>query len=98
MNNQDQWFEPGDKVMRVAHASNSAMQRTNLHETDAPYGQVFNVEECSHHKGYSWVALTGINLWLLANNFRKVEEIRLCVEAVKKTKTKKSTPALLLTP
>lgn len=78
----DQWFEPGDKVMRVASAP------IIMPETD--FGIVLCVDRCEYisSRSYSRVFFVGIpsptGYGHLANNFRKVEEIQLCVRAAKK--------------
>lgn len=93
MKNDDQWFEPGDKVMRVAHgAPNTIPFKPNL----APYGAVFCVESCFHNPKYNRNSVTFIGVvntrqakGFVAANFRKVEEIQLCVRAAEAMKTPK---------
>lgn len=87
MNNNDQWFEPGDKVMRVAHDPYKNCPRIQRRGTDlAPYGKVFCVSDfCASDLGNT-VKFVGIansigSIGFAARNFRKVEEIQLCVRA-----------------
>lgn len=91
----DQFFEPGDKVMRVAYASEfhnffgSPPGGTNP-ATD--YGNVLCVESCWPHPILgNRVSFVGIktntpNAWRAAC-FRKVDEIRLCQRALQQRET-----------
>lgn len=91
MRNSDQWFQPGDKVMRVG----SECRRD--HAIPAPpsgwpeWGQVYCVEDFWEGPQFNvvmlvgfggWVVINGMNVGWRAVNFRKVEEIKLCVAAV----------------
>ena len=91
----DQWFEPGDKVMRVAYdvppleqvAIYPAIPSLDL----IPYGKVFCVESCYQTRVGPRMRFVGVleppeSIGIYTNNFRKVEEIRLCVEAAKRVK------------
>ncbi len=87
MDTNDQWFEPGDKVMRVALASLLGLPVTDLgpqRETD--FGRVLCVERCWRVAGQNWVTFVGVpngpNEAWYACCFRKVSEIKLCVSAV----------------
>lgn len=88
MRNDDQWFEPGDKVMRVAPSD------CPLTQEDTPMGTVFCVQHVAiDHNQEAVMKLVGIKLrktgWVCTERFRKVEEIQLCVraaEAMKKPK------------
>lgn len=93
MKNDDQWFEPGDKVMRVAD---------QYADTDAlgggpPFNVVLCVARFSEDPEGNLVECVGYPIleddetewWDSASDFRKVEEIQLCVraaEAMKKPK------------
>lgn len=85
MNTNDQWFEPGDKVMRVR---DSSAPEGNPH---TPFGKVFCVEKCWALHGHNVMTLVGIDpspyKRYSTEKFRKVEEIRLCVDALKHSKT-----------
>ena len=84
MNNNDQWFEPGQKVMRVA-VDRPIPSMKNWDER-VGFGEVFCVSIFLEDKGFNWIELVGFDDIYLASNFRKVEEIKLCVEALKKAK------------
>ncbi len=83
MKTDDQWFEPGDKVMRV---DNSNLPTTHFGDgsTDAPFGKVFCVEHCQERLHFNSVTLIGVCGCFLAKNFRRVSEIQLCVRASKR--------------
>jgi hypothetical protein len=91
----DQWFEPGDKVTRVSRAIDLGMTpppsipRIN----GTGYGRILCVERCSTSTYGNLVRFVGITHYAkggcLARCFRKVEEIRLCVEALEKAKQAK---------
>lgn len=99
MRNDDQWFEPGDKVVRVTHKNQAKIPfNPNL----APYGKVFCVESCFYNAGLKRnnITLIGVaNTWpakgFVAANFRKVEEIQLCVRAAETMKTPKKQEELV---
>lgn len=84
----DQWFQPGDKVMRVC-CFDDVTGRQSCHplvpETD--FGKTLCVESvCKGPRGnrvffVGIQSLSGIG-WLAAC-FRKVEEIKLCAAALK---------------
>lgn len=88
----DQWFNPGDKVMRVAYSPQlGAIPGLRIlplvPETD--FGNVLCVEICWEDRGVNRVKFVGIELdsdhgWRAAC-FRRVSEIRLCVEATKRS-------------
>lgn len=98
MKNDDQWFKPGDKVVKVSDSS--AMEIDVPGTPDAIYGKVYCVSYCWHNYYHenNWVNFVGFperdsedgaRLGFLAADFRKVEEIQLCVraaEALKKPK------------
>lgn len=95
-NKQDQWFQPGDKVMRVSRVKMPGGTAHPYPDQDAQEGKIYCVSHC-------WVGGHGRNVILLvglpvhhrpngeprgwfAANFRKVEEIKLCVAAVQRVK------------
>ena len=84
MNTNDQWFEPGDKVMRVKASDYAEWQKMT------PFGKVFCVKDCwfCAFDGRPTMRLVGLEQHAsLTERFRKVEEIRLCVDALKHSKT-----------
>lgn len=86
----DQWFEPGDKVMRVAHEPHGSFCNSGLKRT--PFGKVFTVNYCMPLVDGNAVFLIGIpspERGVRAANFRKVKEIQLCVSAAKHVKKPK---------
>lgn len=98
---QDQWFEPGDKVMRVSRIGPDERYKSAPSKYDAKEGVVYCVEQVriSFHENVimNLIGLPkkytsdGRLLGFLTSNFRKVEEIKLCVqaaEAMKKEQTK----------
>jgi hypothetical protein len=103
--NNDQWFQPGDKVIRVASICHNPGRR---HPGGAPqFGKVYVIRDCwTCEHGYNRVSVVGFSEgtnsggfragWV-ATNFRKVEEIRLCIEAVKKAKAPKDRPEFPVT-
>ncbi len=94
MRSEDQWFKPGDKVMRVGSVSGNAFRY------DGPkpkFGAVYCVEDFYEGPSFNAVMLVGFGGWRFrpgnpypigwrAINFRKVEEIKLCIEAVERSK------------
>jgi hypothetical protein len=89
----DQVFQPGDKVMRVS--GNRPDGVVMKYERTCPqYGQVYCVEDFWRGPRFNVVMLVGFGGWRydshgrkvgwVASAFRKVEEIKLCVEAVRK--------------
>lgn len=81
-------FKPGDKVMRVSEKSSVIGLSHSLPEL-LPYGRTFCVKDCYPTYAGPRMQLVGIELpfmsiGIICDNFRKVEEIRLCIEAVKK--------------
>ena len=100
----DQIFQPGDKVMRVAYSREIGLTSFNPHPSGAtPKGVVFCVEECwkppaapCHAASFVGIANSigpnGRRGWPTPC-FRKVDEIRLCIEAVKKADVSQKVPA-----
>lgn len=90
----DQYFEPGDKVMRVT-AGDKLFPRDIFFGgnglTSVPYGAVVCVSWFEADAIANRVAFSGIDRVFLAACFRKVEEIKLCVNAVKSVKQKELT-------
>lgn len=101
MNNNDQWFEPGQKVMRVSDNLASDCTKLGLPYDSPEFGEVLCVTECWSAWDINHVSFVGypatydlgqkIGFW--TNNFRKVEEIKLCVEALKKAKPREKQEA-----
>ncbi len=97
MRKSDQYFEVGDKVMRVEPRS---MPGTYPHEGPFPKmgvvycisdfweGPEFNVVMLVGFGGFRYDALNRPIGWR-AVYFRKVEEIKICLQAVAKIETKK---------
>ena len=90
------YFKPGDKVMRV----NPGHRPGNYPGNDIPgfpqMGQVYCVEDFYEGPQFNAVMLVGFGGWRRhpidgspvgwrAADFRKVEEIKLCVAAVQRT-------------
>jgi hypothetical protein len=95
MNTQDVWFEPGDKVIRVAYAYDLGLplipQRRLTNQSD--FGNVLCVERCFRLGDWNRVSFVGIKpTGILPDRgwyaccFRRVEEIQLCVRAAEKFK------------
>lgn len=88
---QDQWFSPGDKVMEVD--VESSMNEAADGYREAEYSQtklgivycVERFEACPNDWNAVWlVGIENGTEGLYAAEFRRVEEIRLCLSAVKK--------------
>lgn len=92
----DQWFNPGDKVMRVSRGNPFRLGYFVPAPKDAVEGEVYCVTQCwKATQGWNLVLFTGFPIefssngelcGFLAANFRRVEEIQLCVNAVKQIK------------
>lgn len=88
----DQWFEPGDKVMRVCDVEDSGFPEGLA--KSPPYGEVLCVVDfCEQDDGnlclfagYPMTIYDGKEWWETAACYRKVEEIRLCVKAAQAIK------------
>lgn len=92
MRNNDQWFNPGDKVMRVNEAVILGLPYNRLPTHPATdYGKVLCVDRCfPEHSGNAvlFIGLKGKVFY--ARCFRKVEEVQLCVRAAEKMKTREA--------
>lgn len=86
----DQWFDIGDKVMQVSEDRHGCEPAENS-DDETEFGKVYCVAAFWAGKcGFNMVDFVGFNPiydgWgrcgFLAINFRKVEEIKLCVAAV----------------
>lgn len=90
---QDQWFEPGDKVMRVMEDEECAPAYLSVIEPceASRKGVVLCVEKCWREPDnippFNLCRFVGIalprGLAEMAACFRRVEEIKLCVRAAK---------------
>lgn len=85
----DQWFSPGDRVMRVSSAAALGFPyRAKIPESG--FGKILCVAGCwQTASGWNAVKFVGVlnsspDIGFLAACFRRVEEIRLCVEAAKR--------------
>ena len=94
----DQWFEPGDKVMRVSgNPEGGSIYKTDRRKPR--YGEVLCVEDFYEGPQFNAVMFVGFGGWAYdglgrpigwrASCFRKVDEIKLCVEAVEKGRVEK---------
>lgn len=94
MNTDNQWFNPGDKVMQVN--DNCPPGAVTVRENDIQYGVVYCVKEFWTDCGINWIDLVGFpteydpidgeRIAWTACNFRRVDEIKLCVAAAKHIK------------
>lgn len=87
MKAQEQWFEPGDKVMRVAYLEDIFPDKKSCgSHPQSGFGIVLCVASCwAGEDGWNRVLFIGIathpgKRWLAAC-FRRVEEIQLCIRA-----------------
>lgn len=97
MKTSDQWFEPGDKVMRVSYSQPGEGRRIREVRKSPQYGEVLCVMECWEGPtcnvvdfvgfgGPDYDAASGLRWGWEATCFRKVEELQLCVQAVERAK------------
>jgi hypothetical protein len=86
MNTNDQWFQPGDKVMRVAFAAwDFGLPTEGVdYPPETEKGKVLCVAACTTHGKYNFVRFVGVVGFYYACCFRKIEEIKLCVRAAEK--------------
>lgn len=87
---QDQWFEPGDKVVRVQDVQFTVKEIEERPST-LPNDKVLCVHAFINHPLYgNFVQITGYNAgsewWSPAREFRRVEDIQLCVRAAQAMK------------
>jgi hypothetical protein len=93
----DQYFEVGDKVMRVARIQVRPDQAIGI--DDPEYGLVYCVTQIWRgRRGWNLIKLAGMRNsserhGYLAINFRRVEEIQLCVSAAKHVNKPELEPA-----
>lgn len=94
MKTDDQWFQPGQKVLRAVAADPTQPEEAHFYSDMVPFGVVFCVDRCFECPGgYNVLWFTGLPIpyedhdsgWVAAN-FRAVEEVRLCVEAAQHVK------------
>lgn len=93
--NDDQWFEPGDKVMRVFLSTELGLPGVGPPILSS--STVYCVESCDQDAdGWNAVTLVGIDdggLPFYAACFRRVTEIQLCVRAAKRLSSPVETTA-----
>lgn len=95
----DQWFEPGDKVMRVGGNGTGYPQALHKCPNGAPQlGKVYCVSECWRGLYTNLITLTGFDpvidklgrkVGFPAFAFRKVDEIKLILSAIQKKEVKR---------
>lgn len=100
----DQYFNPGDKVMRVSRGNPFRPGFFIQAPKDALEGVVYCVSACWKSKqAWNLVDFVGFPPELdsngnqrgfIAANFRRVEEIKLCVNAVHTTKQPQTEPLI----
>lgn len=103
MNIQDQWFSPGDKVMEVdvEAAMEKAVPgyRDIKNYADTKPGLVYCVERFEEETDWwNGVWLVGVDCGpdgLYAAEFRRVEEIRICANAVRKIEQPVKVPSTM---
>lgn len=99
----DVYFSPGDKVMRVS--SESGPITVECRNGSPQFGVVYCVEDFYEGPQFNVVMLVGFGGWVWvpgykhpagwrATAFRKVEEIKLCVEAIKRTEAPVAQPSI----
>ena len=91
-NVSEQYFNPGDKVMRVGSISLRPIDRSILKRQPPQFGEILCVERCWKNGRHNYVMFAGFGapyysskgyeIGLIAQNFRKVDEIKLCLAAV----------------
>lgn len=88
----DQWFEPGDKVVRVCWGDSLGIDPSRINPTvEAPEGDVYCVTHFRNNGSWNEIWLAGFGEpptedGFFAACFRRVEELRLCVEAAERMK------------
>jgi hypothetical protein len=95
MRKNDIYFEPGDKVMRVASECRHTGRKSNTGKAPE-FGKVYCVEDFYEGSEFNVVMLVGFGGWVYdsrgrpvgwrAINFRKVDEIKICLRAVESLK------------
>ncbi len=102
MRTNDVYFQAGDKVMRVGSEYAKARVYRGYQGSSPQFGTVYCVEGFYEGPDFNVVMLVGFGVWHYdsigrpigwrAVNFRKVDEIKLCIAAVKKTSAPVSIP------
>lgn len=96
----NQYFNVGDKVARVENNPGDPGAPSSMKDT--PLGVVLCVSETARFadgtQGVAFVdfpkmVLSHTEWWYSANDYRKVEEIQLCVRAAEKMKTSEEVEA-----
>lgn len=89
---KDQYFSPGDKVVRISGNVGPNIYRGKDRPASPIYGKVYCVEDFWQGPCHNVVMLVGFGGWRYSNGmkvgwpancFRKVEEVRLCVNAAR---------------
>ena len=88
MNNKtNHWFNPGDKVVRINEKPPDILPNNlEIGVGCAPYGKTMCVEYCKYIEEYksNWISFVGGDDYeYYSNNFRTVDEIKECLEAVR---------------
>ena len=103
MRTDDQWFKPGDKVMRVSVAPVKP-RKAVVCEKPVELGTVYCVSDFYEGPEFNAVMLVGFGgfrrvrgnpypVGFEARAFRKVEEIKICVAAANHAKAPQQTEA-----
>jgi hypothetical protein len=98
MRSNDQYFVPGDKVMRVSCGDFKGVDYAGKYKIPG-YGETFCVEDFWEGPCFNVIMLVGFGGWRYnpldgtpvgwqSSAFRKVEEIKLCLSALEKKKQK----------
>lgn len=86
--NNDQWFEPSQKVVRVTTADVLGLTANGILVPETDFGHVLCVERCWSSLWGNLVRFVGVEMpdgaGFYACCFRRVEEIQLCVMAARK--------------
>lgn len=92
MRTDDQYFQPGDKVMRVRYGQTPDGFARTGNPQGPVFGKVYYVQAVLRAVcGWNAMTLVGVptspgKIGYLCYNFRRVEEIQLCVRAAERAK------------
>lgn len=100
MKSNDQYFKPGDKVM-VVNGNTGNYEKSDAPSVSPKKGIIYCVEDFQEYTKKDWhnvVILVGFGGWRYddyghkvgwpAKCFRKVEEIKLCINSIKNCEIK----------